>query len=128
MKYDNMLRRNRIVNEGKKQAALAAIRKLLCENEPVTVAALSQKTGLSREFFYKNGAVREELVKARRSQEGIVFARPQKEMLDKAVAMQLESVKKKLEKEKETVRYLQEENLRLQKALKKKELGILKRL
>ena len=123
MKYDNMVRRNRRVNEEKKERAIFAIKKLLLENEPVTVSTLAEKTGLSREFFYKNV-----LTKARSQQQGVVFQRPQKAIFDKAMAAQLESMKKQLEKEKDTVRSLQAENERLQKALKKKELNVLKRL
>ena len=59
MKYDNMVRRNRRVNEEKKERAIFAIKKLLLENEPVTVSTLAEKTGLSREFFYKNEKVRQ---------------------------------------------------------------------
>ena len=128
MKYDNMVRRNRMVNEEKKERAIYAIKKFLQENEPVTVSALAEKTGLSREFFYKNEKVREVLTKARIQQQGIVFQRPQKAIFDKAMAAQLESVKKQLEKEKDAVRSLQAENERLQKALKKKELNVLKKL
>ena len=128
MKYDNMVRRNRRVNEEKKERAIFAIKKLLLENEPVTVSTLAEKTGLSREFFYKNEKVREVLTKARSQQQGVVFQRPQKAIFDKAMAAQLEKMKKQLEKEKDTVRSLQAENERLQKALKKKELNVLKRL
>ena len=128
MKYDNMVRRNRRVNEEKKEPAIFAIKKLLLENEPVTVSTLAEKTGLSREFFYKNEKVREVLTKARSQQQGVVFQRPQKAICDKAMAAQLESMKKQLEKEKDTVRSLQAENERLQKALKKKELNVLKKL
>ena len=128
MKYDNMVRRNRMVNEEKKERAIFAIKKLLLENEPVTVSTLAEKTGLSREFFYKNEKVREVLTKARSQQQGVVFQRPQKAIFDKAMAAQLESMKKQLEKEKDTVRSLQAENERLQKALKKKELNVLKKL
>lgn len=128
MKYDNMVRRNRRVNEEKKERAIFAIKKLLLENEPVTVSTLAEKTGLSREFFYKNEKVREVLTKARSQQQGVVFQRPQKAIFDKAMAAQLESMKKQLEKEKDTVRSLQAENERLQKALKKKELNVLKKL
>ena len=128
MKYDNMVRRNRRVNEEKKERAIFAIKKLLLENEPVTVSTLAEKTGLSREFFYKNEKVREVLTKARSQQQGVVFQRPQKAIFDKAMAAQLESIKKQLEKEKDAVRSLQAENERLQKALKKKELNVLKKL
>ena len=128
MKYDNMVRRNRRVNKEKKERAIFAIKKLLLENEPVTVSTLAEKTGLSREFFYKNEKVREVLTKARSQQQGVVFQRPQKAIFDKAMAAQLESMKKQLAKEKDTVRSLQAENERLQKALKKKELNVLKRL
>ena len=128
MKYDNMVRRNKMVSEENKKRALLAIRQMLNENEPVTVAALASKTGLSREYFYKNEDAREAVAKARIQQQGVVFQRPRKAVFDKAMAAQLEYVTKQLEKEKDTVKTLQAENEKLQKALKKKELNVLKKL
>ena len=58
MKYDKMVARNRAVSREKVTLAKVAIGELLRENEAVTVVSLVQKTGLSREFFYKNEKVR----------------------------------------------------------------------
>ena len=57
MKYDKMVERNRAVSREKVTLAKVAIGELLRENEAVTVVSLVQKTGLSREFFYKNEKV-----------------------------------------------------------------------
>ena len=65
MKYDKMVARNRAVSREKVTLAKVAIGELLRENEAVTVVSLVQKTGLSREFFYKNEKVRNCLARAR---------------------------------------------------------------
>jgi macrodomain Ter protein organizer (MatP/YcbG family) len=128
MKYDNMVRRNRRVNEEKKERAIFAIKKLLLENEPVTVSTLAEKTGLSREFFYKNEKVRNCLARAREQQRDQIFQRPQKALFDRAMEAQLEETKRQLIRERKDKEKLEEEVSRLQKALKKKDINLLRKL
>ena len=123
-----MVLRNRKVNREKKEKAILAIRKLLADEEMVSVSVLSQRTGLSREYFYKNPEVRQVLNDARGQQKGLIFTRPQKVIFDKAMAAQLEQLKRQLEKEKENSRRVQAENVKLQKALKKKSLNMIRSL
>ena len=128
MYYDNMVRRNKELSREKTERALTAIRTLLWEKEPVCVAVLVKKTGLSREFFYKNEKVREAIINARKQQDGLIYQRPQKAVFDKAMAAQLEILKKQLEKVTRERDELKAHNDKLQKALKKKELNLIRNI
>ena len=128
MKYDNMLLRNKRVNKEKKEKALSAIRKLLADQETISATVLSQRTGLSRGFFYYNPELRQAMSDAREQQKGLKYTRPQKVLFDKAMSAQLEILQCQLEKERENARKVQEENEKLQRALKKKSLGMIKSL
>ena len=101
---------------------------LLRENEAVTVVSLVQKTGLSREFFYKNEKVRNCLARAREQQRDQIFQRPQKALFDRAMEAQLEETKRQLIRERKDKEKLEEEVSRLQKALKKKDINLLRKL
>ena len=125
MKYDKMVARNRAVSREKVALAKVAIGELLRENEAVTVVSLVQKTGLSREFFYKNEKVRNCLAKAREQQRDQIFQRPQKALFDRA---QREETKRQLIRERKDKEKLEEEVSRLQKALKKKDINLLRKL
>ena len=128
MKYDRMLARNRAVSKEKVERAKSAIKNLLENEEAVTVAILANKTGLSREFFYKNADVRKCLALAREQQSGMLFGRPQKAILDKAMAAQLDAMKKQLARERAEKEDLIKKNEKLEKALKKKDLSSLRKL
>ena len=128
MKYDKMLARNRAVSREKVEKAKSAISRMLENEEAVTVSLLAGKTGLSKEFFYKNPEVRKHLIQARERQQGMLFGRPQKALLDTAIAAQLEAVKKQLAKERAEKEELIRKNERLEKALKKKDLSALRKL
>lgn len=128
VKYDNMVARNRAVSKEKVERAKGAIRHMLEEDKAVTVAALAEKTGLSKEFFYKNPEVRKDLGIAREQQQGRIFERPRKAIIDKAMAAQLEAVKKQLAKERAEKEELIKKNEKLEKALKKKDLSALRKL
>ena len=128
MKYDNMVKRNREVNAEKARRAKRAIQDMLDKQEPVTVAALARKTGLSREFFYKNEELRKVLTQARKQQDHIVFQRPQMAAIDKAMEMHLKELQKELVKVREENKTLKAENEKLKSALKKRDLKILRGL
>ena len=121
MKYDNMVKRNREVNAEKARRARRAIQDMLDKQEPVTVAELARKTGLSREFFYKNEELRKVLTQARKQQDHIVFQRP-------AMEMHLKELQKELAKVREENKTLKAENEKLKAALKKRDLKILRGL
>lgn len=128
VKYDKMVARNRAVSKEKVERAKGAIKMLLENDEAVTVAVLVNRTGLSREFFYKNADVRSCLSLAMEQQKGMVFGRPQKAILDKAMASQLEAMKKQLARERAEKEELVKKNEKLEKALKKKDLSSLRKL
>ena len=128
MTYDNMVKRNREVNAEKARRAKRAIQDMLDKQEPVTVAALARKTGLSREFFYKNEELRKVLTQARKQQDHIVFQRPQMAAIDKAMEMHLKELQKELAKVREENKTLKAENEKLKAALKKRDLKILRGL
>ena len=128
MKYDNMVKRNREVSREKVRKAKAAIRKMIDGNEPVTVCRLTEQTGLSREFFYKNMEVRDCLLQARKRQEGMIYLRPQKAVIDKALEIRLKETRKELDRVREENRQLKEENDKLRNSLRKRDLGVLRNL
>ena len=128
MKYDNMVKRNREVSREKVRKAKAAIRKMIDGNEPVTVCRLTEQTGLSREFFYKNMEVRDCLLQARKRQEGMIYLRPQKAVIDKALETRLKETRKELDRMREENRQLKEENDKLRNSLRKRDLGVLRNL
>ena len=94
----------------------------------MTVAELARKTGLSREFFYKNEELRKVLTQARKQQGHIVFQRPQMAAIDKAMEMHLKELQKELVKVREENKTLKAENEKLKSALKKRDLKILRGL
>ena len=128
MKYDRMIEYKQALSREKIRRAQAAIGELIKEREAVSVTVLAKKTGLSRAFFYKNGEVRSFLAEARLQQRGLVFQKPQKAVLDKAMSVRLDAIEKQLEREHAEKERLKKENMKLQKALGKKDLGVLRGL
>lgn len=125
-KYDKMIALNKKASEEKMDKAKKAIWKMLDEGEKVTIPKLMKKTGLSRGFFYKNPVVRREIDRAMEQQAGIVD--PKRYIGD--IAM-----KKKVEVQQEQIWELQKENeelkkkvKRLEKALNKNDLNLIKSL
>ena len=128
MKYDRMLERNRTVSREKAECARAAIGKMLKDGDAITVTALAETTGLSRDFFYKNVQVREYVAQARLRQSGQVFGRGEKELLDKAMAMKLAALEKQLARQKARAEELECQNEKLKRALEQKDRNILRRI
>lgn len=128
MKYDKMVAYNREVSREKTERAMMEIKKLFSENKAVSVSALAEKTGLSREFFYKNAQVRDCLMQAREKQSGMVLQRPQKAVLDKAMEARLAALEMQLKKERSEKEELLAQNARLQKSVRKKDLNTLRNL
>ena len=128
MKYDKMVERNRKDAAQKKERALSAIKKLLLDKQPVSVGVLSQKTGLSRSFFYQNVEVRGAVFDAKAKQKDLRHNRTAAEIFDKAMSAQLEQLGRQLDKERAKRCTLEKENEKLQKALKRKNLNVLRSL
>ena len=120
-KYDMMIACNRKTSEEKINRAVTEIRQMLTDREKVTVPKLVKRTGLSRGFFYKNETVRKEMDRVLEQQAGMID--PKRYIGD--IVELLEQQVRELKREKEQ---LEKENIRLQKALNKKDLNLLKNL
>lgn len=125
-KYDRMIEINKERSDEKIASAQRAIRKLLENGERISIPQLMKMTGLSRGFFYKNAVVRAEIDRAMEQQAGIVD--PRRSILDKAMDSRIELLQQQIAELKQENAKLLAENQRLQKALNKKSLSIIKNL
>jgi len=106
-----MVRANKIKSSKKADKATRAIREMLENDEEVTVSKLTKETNLSRAFFYNNEMVHTELERARRLQDGRMFSREKKQVLDKAMDAEIKLLRKKIAD-------LENENAKLKNAMK----------
>lgn len=125
-KYDRMIETNKERSDEKVASAKRAIRKLMEDGERISVPQLMKMTGLSRGFFYKNAIVRAEIDRAMEQQAGTVD--PRKSILDQAMDSRIELLQQQIAELKRENAKLLAENQRLQKALNKKSLNIIKNL
>lgn len=125
-KYDRMIETNKERSDEKVASAKRAIRKLMENGERISVPQLMKMTGLSRGFFYKNAIVRAEIDRAMKQQAGTVD--PRRSILDQAMDSRIELLQQQIAELKRENAKLLAENQRLQKALNKKSLNIIKNL
>ena len=125
-KYDRMIETNKERSDEKVASAKKAIRKLMEDGERISVPQLMKMTGLSRGFFYKNAIVRAEIDRAMEQQAGTVD--PRRSILDQAMDSRIELLQQQIAELKRENAKLLAENQRLQKALNKKSLNIIKNL
>lgn len=125
-KYDRMIETNKERSDEKVASAKRAIRKLMEDGERISVPQLMKMTGLSRGFFYKNAVVRAEIDRAMEQQAGTVD--PRRSILDQAMDSRIELLQQQIAELKRENAKLLAENQRLQKALNKKSLNIIKNL
>lgn len=123
-KYDKMIALNKKASDEKVSTAQKAIHKMLDEGERVTVPKLMQKTGLSRGFFYKNMTVRREIDRAMEQQAGMVD--PKRFIGDIALRSRIELLEQQNRELQRTVDKLEKDKKRLEKALNRKDLELLK--
>lgn len=123
-KYDKMIALNKQASDEKVGTAKKAIHKMLDEGEKVTVPKLMQKTGLSRGFFYKNMTVRREIDRAMEQQAGMVD--PKRFIGDMALKSRIELLEQQNRELQRTVDELEKDKKRLEKALNRKDLELLK--
>lgn len=125
-KYEKMVACNRKSSADKIDLAKKTIFEMLDEGEKITIPKLIAKTGLSRGFFYKNPIVRSTLDKALEQQVGMTD--PRKNILDMAMDNEIVALHEKIRiLQKENSR-LTAENEKLQKALNKKNMSLLRSL
>ena len=123
-KYDRMVSLNRQISEAKMELARRTIYEMLDEGEKISVPKLIVKTGLSRGFFYKNPTIRRLVDEAMEKQVGLVD--PRRGVFDMAMdneMIQLHEQIRVLQKENQR---LTEENIKLKKAMDRKNLNLLR--
>ena len=125
-KYDMMIACNRKTSEEKINRAVTEIRQMLTDREKVTVPKLVKRTGLSRGFFYKNETVRKEMDRVLEQQAGMID--PKRYIGDIVMKNRIELLEQQVRELKREKEQLEKENIRLQKALNKKDLNLLKNL
>lgn len=125
-KYDRMIALNKKSSEEKVDKAIKAIRKMLEDGEKVTVPKLMGKTGLSRGFFYKNLTVRKEVDRALEQQAGMVD--PKRYIGDMALKCRIEFLEQQVRELQRENEELVKKNRKLEKALNKKDLNMIKNL
>ena len=125
-KYDRMVEMNQERSEAKVSAAAEAIKKLMENGEKVTVSKLMKMTGLSKGFFYKNPIIRSQISEALDRQAGMID--PRRSILDMAMNNRIELLQQQIAELKRENEMLRAENQKLQKAVKKKSLNIIKSL
>ena len=125
-KYDKMIALNKKASEEKVAEARKAIHKMLDDGERVTVPKLMQKTGLSRGFFYKNPVVRRDIDLAMEQQAGMVD--PKRYIGDMVMKNKIELLEQQLRALKRENEGLNKKIQQMDKALKKKELDLIKNL
>lgn len=125
-KYDRMVEMNQERSEAKISVAAEAIKKLMENGEKVTVSKLMKMTGLSKGFFYKNVVIRSQISEALDRQVGMVD--PRRGILDMAMNNRIELLLQQIAELKRENEMLRAENQKLQKAMKKKSLSVIKNL
>lgn len=125
-KYEKMVACNRKSSADKIELARKTIFEMLDEGEKITIPKLIAKTGLSRGFFYKNPIVRNTLDKALEQQVGMTD--PRKNILDMAMDNEIIALHEKIRTLQKENSRLTAENEKLQKALNKKNMSLLRSL
>ena len=125
-KYDTMIACNRKMSVEKINRAVTEIRQMLTDREKVSVPKLVKRTGLSRGFFYKNETVRKEMDRALEQQAGMID--PKRYIGAIVMKTRIELLEQQVRELKREKEQLEKENVRLQKALNKKDLNLLKNL
>ena len=108
-KYDMMIACNRKTSEEKINRAVTEIRQMLTDR-----------------FFYKNETVRKEMDRVLEQQAGMID--PKRYIGDIVMKNRIELLEQQVRELKREKEQLEKENIRLQKALNKKDLNLLKNL
>ncbi|MCR2019149.1 DUF6262 family protein, partial [Blautia pseudococcoides] len=117
---------NKKTNEEKVTKAVKTIHKMLEDGEKVTIPKLMSKTGLSRGFFYKNLTVRKAVDRALEQQAGMVD--PKRYIGDMAMRSRIELLEQQVRELRLENEELAKKNRKLEKALNKKDLNLIKNL
>ncbi len=123
-KYDRMVSLNRQISEAKMELARRTIFEMLDEGEKISVPKLIIKTGLSRGFFYKNPTIRRLVDEAMEKQVGLVD--PRRGVLDMAMDNEIIRLHEQIRVLQKENQRLTEENIKLKKAMDRKNLNLLR--
>ena len=118
-KYDKMNEVNRQESRRKIALAVEEIRRMASEGKSLSVAELSQNTGLSRGFFYKNEEVKSVLNEEREKTDQGKMAQIKRGVREKSLEKQVEIYQNELKRLLEENERLKKENLRMAKKLEK---------
>ena len=118
-KYDKMNEANRQESRRKIELAVKEIRKTASEGKALSVAELSQNTGLSRGFFYKNAEVKSVLDEEKEKNDQSKLAQVKKAVREKSLEKQVQIYQNELKKLLEENERLKKENLKLSKKIEK---------
>lgn len=125
-KYDKMVACNKKISAVKIELARKTILEMMDEGEKVTVPKLMAKTGLSRGFFYKNPTIRNLLNQTLEQQAGM--ADPRRGILDMVMDSEIVMLHEQIRDLQSENEQLKAENKKLQKALEKKNMSLLRSL
>ena len=123
-KYDRMVSLNRQISEAKMELARRTIFEMLDEGEKISVPKLIIKTGLSRGFFYKNPTIRRLVDEAMEKQVGLVD--PRRGVFDMAMDNEMIRLHEQIRVLQKENQRLTEENIKLKKAMDRKNLNLLR--
>ena len=117
MKYDKMVECSQERSEQKVETAKREIEKMLESNEKITVAALIERTGFSKGFFYRNETMRRAVNEAMHQQS--VTYNPKQVIIDMAMETTLINAKMTIQQLKSKIKELEKENVELREKLEK---------
>lgn len=118
-KYDKMNETNRQESRRKIERAVEQIRRVSSEGKGLSVSELSQKTGLSRGFFYKNEEVKSVLDEEREKIDQGKLAQIKQEVREKSMEKQVEIYQNEIKKLLEENKRLKRENIMLTRKVEK---------
>ena len=117
MKYDKMVECSLERSKQKVETAKREIQEMLESKEKITVAALIQKTGFSKGFFYRNEEMRRVVNEAMHQQS--VTYNPKQIIIDMAMERTLVHAKMTIQELKLKIKKLEKENAELREELAK---------
>ncbi|MBT9757402.1 MAG: DUF6262 family protein [Eubacterium sp.] len=115
MKYDKMVECSLERSKQKVETAKREIQEMLESKEKITVAALIQKTGFSKGFFYRNEEMRRVVNEAMHQQS--VTYNPKQIIIDMAMERTLVNAKMTIQELKLKIKKLEKENAELREEL-----------
>lgn len=118
-KYDKMNEANRKESRRKIELAVEEIRRAASAGKDLSVSELSQNTGLSRGFFYKNEEVKSVLEEEREKIDQGKLAQIKREVREKSMEKQVEIYQNEIKKLLEENKRLKRENIMLTRKLER---------